>query len=97
MPRRRERRVHAAQRTGAGYQIRKNGKLEGRITRRIVRDDQHLVGDTGEDRKLSIDDARTAKEQRRLVDAAEPPGPAAGENRCRNARPHARHYHAAAL
>ena len=82
-------RVDAAQRARAGYQIRNDGKLEGRVSRRIVGDDQDiLVARRRQDRELSIDDARTAEEQRRLVDAAEPPGAAAGEDRCRNARSH---------
>ena len=78
----RQRRVKAAERPRAGDAIGHDRNVHGRTRDLSLVDDQEMWSEPAQQRQLPIEDRAGADDQRALVDAAEPPRLAAGENGC---------------
>ena len=82
-----DRRVDAAERPRAGDLVGHDAQARARSRRRIGSATTNTIGATGAQHvQLTIDDCGAADRQRTLVDAAEPPRTAAGEDRRRQRR-----------
>ena len=78
-----ERRVKASERTRSADAIDDHGNIYDLHARPVVCDDQEMWSEPVQQRQLPIEDGACTNDERALVDAAQPPRPAASQD-CRS-------------